>query len=353
MYEISADWLNAISCVREMSQALFSLVGLTRVLFLCCTAVISHQWWSNQICILTFGALVAIAHVGSRQLIDWLLFSTQMMYRASAGAVLITGASRGMGRAASLHLAKSGFRVFAAVRRREDGEQLTRQATEAQCQGSIEVVVLDVCDDESVRTAAASIQKELADDCMPLVAVINNAGYMHLGPVEGVAVSAMRHTFDTNLFGVQRVCKAFAPLLRSTARDWLNASGNGALRPRLINISSIASFARAGYQGVYSSSKAAVDVLNEAMRQELEPHGVDVVLVSPYFIDSDMGAQWRDPAQRQAMIDELVRRLIALFLHSSYITNRYLLAISVARASKVFMHWRHCPTRRCGAKSRI
>ena len=223
-----------------------------------------------------------------------------------------------MGRAAALHLARAGFRVFAGVRNEADGRALLESLLDASSSSSsasqdddaasrLEPVVLDVTSDASVAAAATAASARLAATATPLVAVVNNAGCLQLGPLEGLSLAATRRMFDVNVFGVQRVCKAFAPLLRATARDWMNAAGTEPLRARLVNVSSIAAFARAGHQAGYSATKAALDVCTEALRQELEPHGVDAVLISPYFMASDMGAQWGSAIEHRAIVDELVR----------------------------------------------
>jgi NAD(P)-dependent dehydrogenase (short-subunit alcohol dehydrogenase family) len=95
-------------------------------------------------------------------------------------------------------------------------------------------------------------------------------GMLHLGPLEGMSTTQLQRTFDTNVFGVQRVCKAFLPLLRLSAcasKASSSVSSDSAsikFRPRIINISSVASYARAGHQSVYGASKAALVLFSDS-----------------------------------------------------------------------------------------
>jgi NAD(P)-dependent dehydrogenase (short-subunit alcohol dehydrogenase family) len=171
--------------------------------------------------------------------------------------VLITGASSGIGKACAEQLAKQGFVVFAAAR------SLSTE-TEEIAQG-LRSVHMDVDDDVSVREGVDHILR-LAGR---LEVVVNCAGFGIGGPIEDTSIEEARQQFDTNFFGVFRVCKAALPTFRS------QASG------RIVNVSSIAGRIAVPFQGFYSATKYAIEGLTEALRMEVKPFGVHVSLIEP------------------------------------------------------------------------
>src|SRR3954454_9913738 len=122
-------------------------------------------------------------------------------------AVLITGASTGIGRATALNLAAGGSRVFAGIRKPEDGEALQRDAP-----GSLEPVTLDVTDGTQIEAAAARVEQELAGS--GLTGLVNNAGVAVPAPLEVQPIDDFRRQLDVNLTGQLAVTQAFLPLLR-------------------------------------------------------------------------------------------------------------------------------------------
>jgi NAD(P)-dependent dehydrogenase (short-subunit alcohol dehydrogenase family) len=190
--------------------------------------------------------------------------------------VLVTGASSGIGRATSLELAERGYRVFAAARRAPELEELARTSDR------IDAVQLDVTDGPSVRAAASRVD-ELTADHGPDV-LVNAAGYALGGPVETLSGEAVQHQFQTNVFGLLDVTRAFLPRMRE------RRSG------RIINVSSVVGRVVFPGMGVYSATKFALEALSDALRMELAPFGVSVVLVEPGFVKTDIGAA----SQRQA-----------------------------------------------------
>lgn len=181
-------------------------------------------------------------------------------------SVLITGATDGLGRAAALLLAQRGYRVFAAGRSAEKRAQLDVLAREQEL--SLETLELDVCDDVSVQQAVTGVlAKAGAIDFL-----INNAGVNYSAAVEDLRMEDWRRQFETNFFGVLRVTQAVVPHMRQRNRG------------RIVMMSSVSGFMTAPTQGAYSSSKFALEAMSNALRLELYPFGVQVVLIEPGYI---------------------------------------------------------------------
>ncbi len=181
-------------------------------------------------------------------------------------SVLITGATDGLGRAAALLLAKRGYRVFAAGRSAEKRTQLDALAKDQKL--PLETLELDVCDDASVKNVAAAVlAKAGAIDFL-----INNAGVNFTAAVEDLRLEDWRRQFETNFFGVLRVTQAVVPHMRERRRG------------RIVMMSSVSGFVTAPTQGAYSSSKFALEAMSNALRLELCPFGVQVILIEPGYI---------------------------------------------------------------------
>ncbi|MCW3020444.1 MAG: short-chain alcohol dehydrogenase [Solirubrobacterales bacterium] len=181
-------------------------------------------------------------------------------------SVLLTGASRGIGQATALKLAASGWEVFAGVRRPEDGAALVA----ASPAGRITALVLDVTDS----THVAALQETLPER---VDALVNNAGIVVPGPVEGLTTEDLRRQLEVNVVGQVAVTQALLPRLRAS-------------RGRVVFISSIGGRVSAPMMGAYSASKFALEALADALRVELRRWGVRVVLIEPGAIDTDL---WR------------------------------------------------------------
>ncbi len=185
---------------------------------------------------------------------------------ANTGAVLITGASTGIGAATALHLAALGHRVFAGVRRVEDGETLRRRG------GALIVpVLLDVTDAASI--VAAVQQVGTATGAGGLGAVVNNAGIAVGGAWEYLGRERLLQQFEVNLFGTVAVTQAFMPLVRR---------GHG----RIVIMSSIAGKHAPPFYGPYAASKHALEALGDSLRLEMKPWDISVSLVEPGAIDT-------------------------------------------------------------------
>jgi NAD(P)-dependent dehydrogenase (short-subunit alcohol dehydrogenase family) len=192
---------------------------------------------------------------------------------------LITGAGRGIGRAVALRMSSRGWEVHAGVRRPEDGESLAAEAAG----GTIVPVVLDITDDAAVAALDAALPARLD-------AVVNNAGFVVDGPIEGLTLEALRHQFEVNVVGQVAVTQAVLPRLRER-------------RGRIVFMSSVSGRLATPWTGAYNASKFAIEALADSLRVELRPWGIKVILVEPTSTDTDM---WRDA------LDQLDRTEAAL-----------------------------------------
>ncbi len=177
--------------------------------------------------------------------------------------VLITGASAGFGRACAEVLVEQGHKVYGTSRRAAFPDFVA--APEAASQPAPVMIPMDVCDDDSVSSAVEFVLKQEGR----IDVVVNNAGVGLAGSVEDTSVDEARALFETNFFGVLRVCRAVLPTLRAQ-RSGL-----------IVNISSLAGFVTIPFQGFYSASKYALESMSDALRMELRPFGVRVTLLEP------------------------------------------------------------------------
>lgn len=184
------------------------------------------------------------------------------------GAVVITGASSGIGAACARHLDQLGFTVWAGVRRQADGDALVRVASPR-----LRVVMLDVTDPISVAEAGRTIAEETSGS--GLAALVNNAGISVAGPLELLPLADVRMQFEVNVIGVLAVTQALLPSLRLA-------------RGRIINISSIAGLAATPFLGAYCGSKFALEAMSDALRLEVAPWGMTVSLIEPGAIQSQI-----------------------------------------------------------------
>lgn len=182
-------------------------------------------------------------------------------------AVLITGASTGIGKACALGLDRQGYKVYAGVRREEDAEKLRQEASE-----NLTALLLDVTDEEFIISAAERISSE---NDGRLYGLINNAGIGISGVVEVTPTVEMRKLMDVNVIGLFSVTKACLPLIKK-------AQG------RIINIGSTSSYFAFPGSSAYCASKFAVRALTDSLRVEMKLFDVSVALVSPGAVESDI-----------------------------------------------------------------
>ena len=188
-------------------------------------------------------------------------------------AVVITGASTGIGAACALALDKSGYRVFAGIRDKADGARLTASASPR-----LMPIGLDVTDPPSIAAALHTVKAMVGEQ--GLAGLINNAGIAVAGPVEVLPLSEWRRQFEVNIFGLISVTQAFLPLLRQ---------GNG----RVINIGSMSGRTAMPYMAPYAASKHALLGLTTSLRIELHPWGIHVALIEPGAIATPIWGKTR------------------------------------------------------------
>jgi NAD(P)-dependent dehydrogenase (short-subunit alcohol dehydrogenase family) len=177
--------------------------------------------------------------------------------------VLVTGASRGIGRVTALRLASKGWTVFAGVRSDADGKDLSAAGGE-----NLTAVTLDITDPAHL----AALPGQLGDR---LDAVVNNAGYVLDGPIETLDLDALRRQFEVNVIGHVAVTQAVLPLLR--------ASGG-----RIVFISSVSGRISTPLTGAYSGTKYAIEGIADALRVELRRWKLPVILIEPGPVSTDM-----------------------------------------------------------------
>ncbi len=178
--------------------------------------------------------------------------------------VLITGCSTGIGRATAERLAGDGWNVHATARRLEAIEDLGRKG----CTLS----ELDVTDERSMEKAVAEVEKD-----GPIGALVNNAGYSQSGAIETIPMDSVRRQFETNVFGLMRMCQLVLPGMRG--------AGSG----RIVNLSSMGGKLTFPGGGVYHATKHAVEALSDALRFEVKGFGIDVVVIEPGLIVTEFG----------------------------------------------------------------
>jgi len=184
-----------------------------------------------------------------------------MPNRTPTLAVVITGASTGIGAACARFLADKGFQVFAGVRDRRAGEVLADGRT-----SRLIPIHLDVTDETSIRNSVDQVTRQLGD--AGLAGLINNAGVAVGSPLEVIPIDHLRRQFEVNVFGLIAVTQAFLPLLRK---------GHG----RIVNMGSIAGRATIPVMGPYSASKFALEALTDALRLELQQWSIQVSIIEP------------------------------------------------------------------------
>jgi NAD(P)-dependent dehydrogenase (short-subunit alcohol dehydrogenase family) len=182
-----------------------------------------------------------------------------MAANAQRGAVVVTGASSGIGEACARRLAGLGFQVFAGVRKPEDGERLAREIS------GVTPLRIDVIDADSIAAAASSVSDATGGR---LVGLVNNAGIAVPAPLEHQPIDDFRRQIEVNLIGQVAVTQAFIPLLR-------------AARGRIVNVSSIGGKVAVPLLGAYAASKFALEGFSDVLRRELRPWGIEVSVIEP------------------------------------------------------------------------
>ncbi len=203
------------------------------------------------------------------------------LHHDRAKVVLITGCSSGIGRAAADLLARRGHRVCATARRTKSIGELRRWA---QSYGDRAMAVgLDVDDPCSIDAAVEALLQNWGKvDCL-----VNNAGFGQFGTVEDLPIDMWRQQFETNVMGAIGVTQAVLEPMRCHGRG------------RIVTLSSLAAYATLPLMGAYSASKAALDAAMGALRMEVAPFGIDVVLIEPGPVRTAFRANVRNAIDRE------------------------------------------------------
>jgi NAD(P)-dependent dehydrogenase (short-subunit alcohol dehydrogenase family) len=183
-------------------------------------------------------------------------------------AVLVTGASTGIGRATALRLDAAGWRVFAGVRREPDAESLRRDGSER-----LAPVPLDVTEADQIAAAAETIAAERGD--AGLDGLVNNAGVSLPSPLETMPIEDFRRQIDVNLSAQVAVTQAMLPQLRQ-------------VRGRIVFISSIGGRIAFPMTGAYHAAKFGIEAVGDVFRRELRQAGISVSIVEPGSIATDI-----------------------------------------------------------------
>jgi NAD(P)-dependent dehydrogenase (short-subunit alcohol dehydrogenase family) len=208
----------------------------------------------------------------------------------ASGAVVVTGASTGIGRATALLLDAEGYRVFAGVRKEADARELGKDGSDR-----LTPITIDVTDASQIESARHEVADAVGD--AGLVGLVNNAGVGGGGPIEFMPLDELRDTLEVNLIGQVAVSQAFIPLIRR---------GKGTI----VFIASIGGRVASPFMSPYNTSKFAIEALGESLRHELRPWGIDVAVVEPGSIDTEIWSKGNEQLREQVgEMPEDARRL--------------------------------------------
>ena len=188
-----------------------------------------------------------------------------------AKAVLVTGASTGIGEATARRLKRAGWDVFAAARKDADLERLRSEG--------LMPLKLDVTDAGSIASAKGELEGRGLDG------LVNNAGVAVSGPMEFIPLDELRHQLEVNLVGQVAVIQAFLPNVREA---------NG----RIVNVSSIGGKIALPLVGPYAASKFGLEAVSDSLRRELRPWGIHVALIEPGAVTTPIWERGRETADR-------------------------------------------------------
>jgi NAD(P)-dependent dehydrogenase (short-subunit alcohol dehydrogenase family) len=189
-----------------------------------------------------------------------------VMGEGESKAVLITGCSTGIGRATAERLIDGGWTVYATARRPESIAELGERGAKT--------LSLDVNDEGSMKSAVEKIETEQG----AVGVLVNNAGYSQSGALETVPLDDVRRQFETNVFGLLRMCQLVLPGMRR--QRW----------GRIVNVSSMGGKLTFPGGGAYHATKYAVEAISDVLRFEVQNFGVDVSIIEPGLIKTEFGS---------------------------------------------------------------
>jgi len=219
-------------------------------------------------------------------------------------AVVITGASSGIGAACVSFMRRAGWRVFATIRKPADKDKL-----QAEGHSAILPVLMDVEDRASIKAAAEQVAQELGD--AGLAGLVNVAGIGMVRPMEYATPADMQKIFDINVFGQVAVTQAFLPMLRKE-------------KGRIVNISSVGAHIAIPFAGLLNASKSAFGILSDTLRLELHSFGMHVITIEPGSIATPAvektlgdveGVIAGLPEQGQAQYADTLRKVTQIAYH--------------------------------------
>jgi NAD(P)-dependent dehydrogenase (short-subunit alcohol dehydrogenase family) len=196
------------------------------------------------------------------------------MASTEKGAVVVTGASTGIGRATALHLAEKGYRVFAGVRKQKDAESI-----EAEANGNLTPLMIDVTKAPSIADAEKKVRRAVGKD--GLYGLVNNAGIADGGPIEFLPIEDFKRVVDVNLTGQVAVTQAFLPLIR-------RAKG------RIVFITSIGGKIATPFMSPYHATKFGLEAVADSLRREVKPWGIEVIVIEPGSIATPIWGKGQD-----------------------------------------------------------
>ncbi|MGC1799683.1 MAG: SDR family NAD(P)-dependent oxidoreductase [Solirubrobacterales bacterium] len=197
----------------------------------------------------------------------------------ASGAVVVTGASTGIGRATALLLDMKGYTVFAGVRKEHDAKSLAAEGSDR-----LTPITIHVTEERSIADAKRTVEQAVGKE--GLVGLVNNAGVGGGGPIEFMPLDSFRETLEVNLVGQIAVTQAFMQLIRQ-------AKGT------VVFIASIGGRIASPFLSPYNASKFGIEALGESLRGEVKPWGIDVTVVEPGSIDTQIWAKGADTAAEQ------------------------------------------------------
>jgi NAD(P)-dependent dehydrogenase (short-subunit alcohol dehydrogenase family) len=236
---------------------------------------------------------------------------------------IVSGSSSGMGFETSLILARNGFYTYATMRKLE-GEGLKQLTDITKSENlPLQVILLDVNDDKSVKNAINTIAKE--KDRIDVV--VNNAGYDLMGALEETSMEELKGQFETNFFGAVRVLQAVIPIMRKQKGG------------TIANITSLGGRVSFPLNSVYHATKFAFEGLSESIQYELETFGIKIIVIEPGGVGSNfmknlkMASKASDPSNSpygsiQNRISEYFKQWLQSAIHPSEVAKTILHAVT-------------------------